>query len=144
MRRGAVFVVVVGSLVGSGSVGAAPSGVNRVVLAKGTHRGEVDIQAKGPVEVNHGIANIEPGGTTGWISWPGAVVAALRTGAFGYRNASEGDCARRAVPAGESFIVPAGTVFEIVNTGPETAEVHFVAFLPPGQKIKSEEKPSNC
>jgi hypothetical protein len=46
--------------------------------------------------------------------------------------------------AGQSFIVPAGAVFQTVNTSSDRAEVHFVAFLPPGQKLKSEEKPANC
>jgi hypothetical protein len=72
------------------------------------------------------------------------VVATMRTGRFAYRNASEQDCAERSVSAGESFIVPAGTVFQTVNTSSETAEVHFVAFLPPGQKLKPEEEPANC
>src|SRR5919108_4889322 len=102
MRRAVVLVVVIVCVFSNGVVLAAPSGVSRVIVAKGAYRGDVNIQAKGPVEVTHGIANVEPGGTTGWISWPGTVVATVRTGRFAYRNASEQDCAERTVPAGES------------------------------------------
>jgi hypothetical protein len=143
MKRAAVLVAVVLGLFGGGVVLAASSGVSRVVVAKGSYGGN-DIQARGPVDVTHGIANVEPGGTTGWISWPGPVVPTLKVGQFTYRNASEQDCVPRSISAGESFIVPAGSVFEIVNTSGETAEVHFVAFLPPGQKLKSEEQPVHC
>ena len=144
MKRALVVALVVVALLGGGVVVAAPSGVSRVVVATGTYDEDVGIQAKGPVQVTHGIANIEPGGTTGWISWPGTVVATMRTGRFAYRNASERDCAERTISAGDSFIVAAGTVFENVNTSSETAEVYFVAFLPPGEKVKSEEKPATC
>ncbi len=144
MKRAAALVIVTVGLFGGGAVMAASSGVSRVVVAKGFHAGDVDIQARGPVEVTHGIANVEAGGTTGWISWPGTVVPTLKAGEFSYRNASEEDCAPRIISAGESFIVSAGTVFEIVNISDETAEVHFVAFLPPGQKLKAEEQPDNC
>jgi quercetin dioxygenase-like cupin family protein len=144
MKRVAVLAFSIVAVSGSAVVLAAPSGVSRVVLAKGAYGGDVNIQAKGPVQVTHGIANIEPGGTTGWISWPGTVVATMRTGQFAYRNAAEQDCAERTVSAGESFIVPAETVFQNVNTSSDTAEVHFVAFLSPGQKVKAEEQPANC
>lgn len=144
MKRVAVLAIVIVGVSGSGIVLAAPSGVSRVVVAKGAYGGDVNIQAKGPVQVTHGIANIEPGGTTGWISWPGTVVATMRAGQFAYRNASEQNCAERTLSAGESFIVPAGTVFQNVNTSSEMAEVHFVAFLPPGQKLMAEEQPANC
>jgi quercetin dioxygenase-like cupin family protein len=118
--------------------------VSRVLLANGMHKGDVDIQATGPVEVTHGIANIQPGGTTEWISWPGTIVATMKTGRLAYRNASENDCSERTVAAGQSFIVQAKTVFEAVNAGSETAEVHVTGFLPPGQRVKAEEKPANC
>lgn len=144
MKRVAVCAVLIAAVSGTGVVLAAPSGVNRVVVAKGAYDGDVNIEAKGPVEVTHGVASVEPDGTTDWISWPGTVVATLQAGRFAYRNASEQDCAERTVSAGESFIVSAKTVFQIVNTGSDTAEVHFVAFVPPGQKLKSEEKPTNC
>jgi quercetin dioxygenase-like cupin family protein len=144
MKRAAAFVGVVLSVFGGGVVLAAPSGVSRVVVAEGSHREDVSIQVQGPVTVTHGIANVEPGGTTGWISWPGTVVATLRTGRLAYRNGSEQDCAPRTIAAGQSFIVAAGAVFQIVNTSSDRADVHFVAFLPPGQQLTSEEKPANC
>lgn len=143
MKRVVVITVVVLSCFGGGVVLAAPSGVSRVVVAKGT-AGDISIEAKGPVEVTHGIANVEPGGSTGWISWPGTVVATLKVGELAYRNASEENCIRRSFAARQAFVARAGTVFEIVNNGSDTAEVHFVAFLPPGQKLKSEEQPANC
>ena len=144
MRRAAALVGVFVGVFGTGVVLAASSGVSRVVVAKGAYQGDVRIEAKGPVEVTHGIANVEPGGTTGWISWPGTVVATLTTGQFAYRNRSENDCAERKITGGQSFIVPAAAVFQVANTGSEVAEVHFVAFLPPGQKVKSEDEPANC
>ena len=144
MRRFAVLAAVMASVFGGGVVIAAESGVSRVFLAKGMHKGDVNIQASGPVEITHGVANIQPGGTTEWISWPGTIVATMKTGQLAYRNASERDCAERTVAAGESFIVLGRTVFETVNTGSETAEVHVTAFLPPGQRVKAEQKPANC
>ena len=144
MKRVAVLAVAIVIVLGTGVVRAAETGVSRVLLAKGMHKGDVSIQATGPVEITHGVANIQPGGTTEWISWPGTIVATMKTGRLAYRNASENDCAERTVAAGQSFIVPAKTVFETVNTGSETAEVHVTGFLPPGQRVKGEEKPANC
>jgi hypothetical protein len=69
MKRMALVAVVVVALCGTGAVLAAPSGVNRVV-AKGL-TGNVSIEAKGPVQVTHGVASVDSGGTTDWISWPG-------------------------------------------------------------------------
>lgn len=144
MKRVAVLAAVIVSVFGSGVVLAADSGVSRVFLAKGMHKGDVNIQASGPVEITHGIANIQPGATTGWISWPGTVVATIKTGRLAYRNTSEHDCAERTVSAGQSFIVLARTVFETANTSSETVEAHVTGFLPPGQRVKAEEKPANC
>lgn len=144
MNRVVVLAAVIVSVFGSGVVVAADSGVSRVFLAKGIHKGDVNIQASGPVEVTHGIANVQPGATTGWISWPGAIVATIKTGRLAYRNTSEHDCAERTVSAGQSFIVLARTVFETVNTGSEVAEVHVTGFLPPGRRVKAEERPTNC
>ncbi len=106
--------------------------------------GDVSIEAKGPVEVRHAIVTVEPGGTTEWISWPGTLVATLKAGNLGYRNAAEQDCAGQSLAAGDSFVIASGTVFEVVNPGADTAEVHTVAFLPPGQNLKAEDKPANC
>lgn len=144
MKRAAVLGAVIAIVFGSGVAVAASSGVSRVFLAKGMHKGDVNIQATGPVEITHGVANIEPGGTTEWISWPGAIVATMKTGRLAYRNPSEHDCAEQTISAGQSFIVAAKTVFETVNTGSETAEVHVTGFLPPGQRVKAESKPANC
>src|SRR5687768_14940402 len=102
MKRVAVLAVVIASVFGSGVVLAADSGVSRVFLAKGMHKGDVNIQASGPVEITHGVANIQPGATTGWISWPGTIVATMKTGRLAYRNTSENDCAERTIPAGQS------------------------------------------
>jgi quercetin dioxygenase-like cupin family protein len=143
MKRIALLSVVILGVFGSGVVLAAPSGVSRNVVATGVS-GDVNIEAKGPVEVRHAIVTVEPGGTTGWISWPGALVATLKAGDLGYRNASEQDCAERTLAAGDSFVIPSGSVFEVVNPGADTTEVHTVAFLPPGQNLKAEDKPANC
>lgn len=143
MRRMLLAAVAVVVMLGGGAVLAAPSGVNRVWVAKGT-AGDVHIDAEGPVQVTHGVATIEAGGTTGWASWPGTLVATVKAGELGYRNASEDDCAARMFPAGTSFVVPAGSVFEAVNAGEETVEVYTVIFLPPGQTITAAEKPTNC
>lgn len=143
MKRVALAAVVALGLLGSGVVLAAPSGVSREVVAQGKS-GDVRIDAKGPLEVRHGIATVEPGGTTGWASWPGDVVATVKEGGLTYRNGSNEECPEHAVLAGTSFLVPAGSVFEVRNPGSETAKVHTVAFLPPGQELTSEEQPANC
>jgi hypothetical protein len=71
-------------------------------------------------------------------------VATLKAGNLGYRNASEQDCAERTNAAGKSFVIAAGSVFEGVNTGSDTVELHTVVFLPPGGTLKLEDKPANC
>lgn len=143
MRRIALLGVVVLGLSGSGVVSAAPSGVSRQVVASGVS-GDVSIEAEGPVEVRHAIVTIEPGGTTDWISWPGSFVVTVKSGDLEYRNASEQDCAARATAAGTSFVIAPGTVFEVVNPGSQPAEVHTVAFLPPGGTLALEDQPANC
>ncbi|MGH8990285.1 MAG: hypothetical protein ACRDZ7_02005 [Acidimicrobiia bacterium] len=144
MKRVALLAVFVLGLFGSGAVLATPSGVNRQVVAEGGTEDDVSIEAKGPVTVRHAIVTIEPGGTTGWISWPGTLVATLKAGELGYRNAAEDDCAERTFIAGDSFVIAAGSVFDAVNPGSKTTDVHTVVFLPPGQEVKAEDTPANC
>jgi hypothetical protein len=142
MKRIALIGIVV-ALVGGGVALAASSGISRIVLAKGT-TGDVRIDAKGPVEVTHRITTWEPKGTTGWASWRGDLLVTVKAGELTYFNASEDDCAPQRLGVGKSFVIRAGSVYQAMNRGSETAEVHWVALLPPGSGVKEEAKPAGC
>lgn len=144
-RRIAVLAVSVG-LLGTGVALAAPSGVSRIVLAKGTLPENVTINVEGPIEVTHRITTWEPGGTSGWASWPGpgTLVVTLKVGPLTYQNESEADCAEQTLEAGNTFVIPGGSVFRATNNGKGTAEVHWVAFLPEGATAQEESTPADC
>ena len=144
MKRVVLFAVVILGFFSGGHVLAAGSGVNRHVVATGVSDSDVRIDAEGPVEVRHAVVTVEPGATTGWASWPGTLVATLKAGELRYRNGSEQDCAERTFTAGDSFVIAADSVFEAVNAGSQTTEIHTVLFLPPGRTLKAADKPPGC
>ena len=141
-RRIALLTIVVG-LIGVGVASAANSGLSRTMLAKGTAEG-VSVDAEGPVEVSHLVVTWEPKGTTGWVRWQGPLLVTVKTGEISYQNAAENDCAQRTVKAGISHVIPAGSVHQATNNGSQPAEVHMVAFLPPGSGPQPETQPAGC
>ncbi|MGQ0465351.1 MAG: hypothetical protein ACT4QG_08510 [Sporichthyaceae bacterium] len=136
-----IALALIGCDSASGVVG--PAGLTREPLAKGSAP-SVRMDLSGPVEVTHLLVTWDSDGTTGWIEWPGPLLATMKSGELAYRTPGENDCGVQTFKVGDSHLIPAGTVHQAFNLGSGPAQMHIVAFVPPGAGPVQKEKPEGC
>jgi quercetin dioxygenase-like cupin family protein len=127
----------------SATLGTPAGGViSAPILARGDFSDQVDVKIK--LDTAHGTVvssapsagevlvqeiTIAPGGTTGWHSHPGPVVAIVKAGALRYVREELGVCLETVYPAGTAFVDPgqahAHTAF---NRGSENLVVYATYF----------------
>jgi len=129
-----------------GSAPAAPSaGITRTELARGTvdHGYQVGGQAGSDVVTQS--ARIEPGGSSGWHTHPGAEIAIIKSGTLTFFDADDPDCQARSLSAGQ-VIARMGHPHLARNLGKEPVEiiVTYVDVPPGAAAAQPAQEPANC
>jgi hypothetical protein len=71
---------------------------------------------------------VDPGGSTGWHSHPGATFVAVKSGTLTLYHGDATTCTSQAYSAGQGFLEPAGDVHVARNEGSTPVEL-YVTFL---------------
>lgn len=130
---------------GVAALATPPKGLNRTDLAKGTLSESMKLETGGPTDVYMRRVTVEPGGTTGWHSHPGAEVNVVTKGAVTIFFGDDPTCAGHPIQTGAASFVPGGRVHLGVNDGTEPAELYVTAYLPKdSQPVKDEAQPVQC
>lgn len=88
----------------SAAMAAPGSGVSGTVVAKGTSTGKLKVKTpKGRTDVTFRTITVEPGGSTGWHTHSGQVIAVVQSGTL---TRILDDCSVEVMAAGTSFIEP--------------------------------------
>ena len=144
-----VFVSVAGTVIFAASTLATPdSGLTRTPFGRGVHSepGAIEIEA-GKETVVYSIA-LEPGGSTGWHTHPGAVIFVVKSGTLTQYGLDGPACTAQTLVAGQAYIAPAHAHHPHLarNDGPEPLEAIVTAFnVPPGEPSRVDaEPPAEC
>src|SRR5712691_1296883 len=81
------------------------SRVSDTILAKGTSPAGIVVSGRGATDVTVREMTIAPGGSTGWHSHDGQVIAVVKSGTL---TRTMHDCSTEVTSTGESFVEPAG------------------------------------
>lgn len=142
-------LVIVGCVAALGFVPAAAvatpgSGVSGTVVAKGTSVGKLKVKApKGRTDVTFRTITVEPGGSTGWHTHRGQLIAVVKSGTL---TRTLDDCSVEVTPAGTSFIEPAGAKHRHIgrNLGSEPVVLWVTYLLPAGSELSDEADAVDC
>lgn len=148
VRMGSVAIAVWALLAIVGfSVATAnqPSGVQRTEVGRAT------VKVPGSTPFNNGTdiiidnAIIQPGGTTGWHSHPGAEVEVIKSGTVTLYQAESLHCAPQTLTKGEALI-QSGRAHMGRNEGTEPVELAVIYVnVPQGASPRAEaEPPAGC
>ena len=147
VAAGAAGALAAGALAGGAGPGepTAPPGpgVRATTLTAGTSSGSIAVTAPGPTEVTVREITIEPGGSTGWHSHPGDLLAVVQAGTLTRQLA---DCAEVTTPAGLAFVEPGGPQHVHVgrNLGAEPVVLYVTYVLPAGSPLAVEAPDPGC
>lgn len=113
------------------------------ILAQGTSAGTLRVTAKGPTDVVVREITIPPGGSTGWHTHAGQIVAVVRSGTL---TRTLSDCSVQVSPAGTSFVEPSGErrVHLGRNLGSEPVVLYATYLLPKGSPLSEPASPAAC
>ena len=114
------------------------------ILSKTTTRDPFELRTDGPLDVEFNHIDIAPKGTTGLATREGIMVVAVAAGAATVVSPQAGQCGSRAVAAGSSAILPAGTVSEIRNDGADKLELYTVSLTAQGLRAKASPPSGPC
>ncbi|MFB8209924.1 cupin domain-containing protein [Streptomyces sp. NPDC056010] len=127
------------------AAGATPgSGVTATVVAKGTSAGKLKVKApKGRADVTFRTITIEPGGSTGWHTHSGQLIAVVKSGTL---TRTLDDCSVEGSPAGTSFIEPSGKKHRHIgrNLGTEPVVLWVTYLLPEGSELSDDADAVDC
>ncbi len=119
------FGIVALALAGAALLGAQQPGFSRTTIQQG------DLSIPGR-EVVQAIAAFEPGATVGWHTHPGEEAGYLLEGSFLFEV--EGKPAVT-LKAGQTFLVPAGTVHNATNHGTTRTRVLATYIVEKGKPV---------
>jgi hypothetical protein len=114
------------------------------ILSKTTTKDPFELRTDGPLDVEFNHIDIAPKGTTGLAAREGIVVVAVVTGAATVLSPQAERCGSRAVAAGSSAILPAGTVSEIRNDGADKLELYTISLTAKGLRAKATPPSGPC
>jgi len=110
-----------------------PSGLNNVLLARGTDQSEGTLPIEEGTDIVVSQITVIPGGSSGWHSHPGGAIIVVHQGNLTVYKSVGSQCQIFTYSAGQAFIARVGEVDDVVNTG-EIPYVLYVTFprVPPG------------
>lgn len=131
-------------LVPAAAVATPGSGVSATVVAKGTSDGKLKVKTpKDATDVTFRTITIEPGGSTGWHTHSGQLIAVVKSGTL---TRTLSDCTTEATPAGTSFIEPSGARHQHIgrNLGTEPVVLWVTYLLPEGSALSDDAEAVDC
>ncbi|MEV6160589.1 cupin domain-containing protein [Streptomyces sp. NPDC052052] len=142
-------LVVAGCVAALGFVPAAAiatpgSGVSGTVVAEGTSAGKLKVKTpNGRTHVTFRTITVEPGGSTGWHTHRGQLIAVVKSGTL---TRTLDDCSVEVTPAGSSFIEPSGVKHRHIgrNLGTEPVVLWVTYLLPEGSELSDDADAVDC
>ncbi|MCX4848670.1 cupin domain-containing protein [Streptomyces sp. NBC_00893] len=126
------------------AVATPGGGVSGTVLAKGTSTGKLEVRTlDGRTDVTFRTITVEPGGSTGWHTHRGPLVAVVKSGTL---TRTLDDCSVQETPAGSSFIEPSGVGHRHIgrNLGTEPVVLWVTYLLPEGSELSDDAEAVDC
>ncbi|MFS0692148.1 cupin domain-containing protein [Streptomyces nitrosporeus] len=130
--------------VSAAAVATPGGGVSGTVVAKGTSEGELEVRApEGRADVTFREIVVEPGGSTGWHTHRGQLIAVVQSGTL---TRTLHDCSTEVTPAGTSFIEPSGAGHRHIgrNLGTEPVVLWVTYLLPEGSELSDDAEAADC
>lgn len=131
-------------LLPAAAVATPGSGVSGTVVAKGTSEGKLGIKPpKGATDVTFREITVQPGGSTGWHTHSGQLIAVVKSGTL---TRTLDDCSVEVTPAGTSFIEPSGARHRHIgrNLGTEPVVLWVTYLLPAGSELSHDADAVEC
>ncbi|MEU5659430.1 cupin domain-containing protein [Streptomyces sp. NPDC047737] len=131
-------------LVPAAAVATPGSGVSGTVVAVGTSAGKLKIKPpNGPTDVTFREITVQPGGSTGWHTHRGQLIAVVKSGTL---TRTLDDCSVEVTPAGTSFIEPAGSDHRHIgrNLGTQPVVLWVTYLLPEGSALSDDAEAVDC
>ncbi|MGW1651660.1 cupin domain-containing protein [Streptomyces atratus] len=128
----------------SAAVATPGSGVSGTVVAKGTSVGKLKVKTpNGRTDVTFRTITVEPGGSTGWHTHSGQLIAVVKSGTL---TRTLDDCSVEVTPAGSSFIEPSGSAHRHIgrNLGTEPVVLWVTYLLPEGSALSDDADAVGC
>lgn len=131
-------------LVPAAAVATPGSGVSATVVAEGTSQGKLKVKTpKGRTDVTVREITVLPGGSTGWHTHRGQLIAVVKAGTL---TRTLDDCSVEVSPAGTTFIEPSGKDHRHVgrNLGTEPVVLWVTYLLPEGSELSEDAEAVDC
>ncbi|WTX67572.1 cupin domain-containing protein [Streptomyces halstedii] len=131
-------------LVPAAAVATPGSGVSATVVAEGTSQGKLKVKTpKGRTDVTVREITVRPGGSTGWHTHRGQLIAVVKAGTL---TRTLDDCSVEVSPAGTTFIEPSGKDHRHVgrNLGSEPVVLWVTYLLPEGSELSEDAEAVDC
>ncbi|MFE7325205.1 cupin domain-containing protein [Streptomyces sp. NPDC057565] len=128
----------------SAALATPGSGVSGTVVAKGTSAGKLKVKTpKDRTDVTFRTITVEPGGSTGWHTHSGQLIAVVKSGTL---TRTLDDCSVEVTPAGTSFIEPSGSKHRHIgrNLGTEPVVLWVTYLLPEGSALSDDAEAVEC
>ncbi|MEE1811909.1 cupin domain-containing protein [Streptomyces sp. BE133] len=128
----------------SAAVATPGSGVSGTVVAKGTSVGKLKVKTpNGRTDVTFRTITVEPGGSTGWHTHSGQLIAVVKSGTL---TRTLDDCSVEVTPASSSFIEPSGSAHRHIgrNLGTEPVVLWVTYLLPEGSALSDDADAVDC
>lgn len=128
----------------SAAIATPGSGVSGTVVAEGTSPGKLKVKTpKGRTDVTFRKITVEPGGSTGWHTHRGQLIAVVKQGTL---TRTLDDCSVEATSAGTSFIEPSGVKHRHIgrNLGTEPVVLWVTYLLPEGSELSDDADAVDC
>ena len=136
--------VAASGLVPAAAVATPGSGVSGTVVAEGTSEGELRVKTlEGRTDVTFREITVAPGGSTGWHTHSGQLIAVVKSGTL---TRTLHDCSVETTPAGTSFIEPSGSGHRHIgrNLGTEPVVLWVTYLLPEGSALSDDADAVDC
>ena len=131
-------------LVPAAAVATPGSGASGTVVAEGTSEGALSITPpEGRADVTFREITVQPGGSTGWHTHKGQLIAVVKSGTL---TRTLDDCSVEVTPAGTSFVEPSGTDHRHIgrNFGTEPVVLWVTYLLPQGGELSDDAAAVDC
>jgi len=132
------------AFVPAAAVATPGSGVSGTVVAVGTSPGKLKVKTpNGRTDVTFRTITVEPGGSTGWHTHRGQLIAVVKSGTL---TRTLDDCTVEVTPAGTSFIEPSGAKHRHIgrNLGSEPVVLWVTYLLPEGSPLSDDADAVDC
>ncbi|WP_069172332.1 cupin domain-containing protein [Streptomyces griseus] len=126
------------------AVATPGSGVSGTVVAEGTSTGKLKVKTpQGRTDVTFRTITVAPGGSTGWHTHRGQLIAVVKSGTL---TRTLDDCSVEVTPAGTSFIEPSGLRHRHIgrNLGTEPVVLWVTYLLAEGSALSDDAEAVDC